>query len=82
MIESFTGGTKPNILAIGHFHKAEVLPLIRNITAIQTGTTQSQTPFMRRNSLAAHLGGWIAEFHVNNKEIVRMKTEFFPFYEK
>ena len=82
MIESITGGTKPNILAVGHFHKAEVLPLIRNITAIQTGTTQSQTPFMRRNSLAAHLGGWILEFWVNGKEIVRIKTEFIPFYEK
>lgn len=82
MIESLTGGTKPNLLAVGHFHKAEILPLLRNIVAIQTGCTQSQTPFMRRMSLSAHLGGWILEFWVNKKEVVRIKSEFIPFYER
>ena len=80
-IEAISGGTKPNILAVGHYHKAELLPILRNVVAIQTGTTQSQTPFMRRNSLAAHLGGWIFEFWVNNGSLVRIKSEFIPFYE-
>lgn len=82
MIESISGGEKPNILCIGHFHKAEILPILRNVVVVQTGTTQSQTPFMRRMSIAAHLGGWILEFWVNKGEIVRIKSEFIPFYEK
>ena len=59
IIEQLEGGTKPNILAIGHFHKAEQLPTYRNVCGFLTGAFQWQTPFMRDLGLAAHVGGWI-----------------------
>ena len=64
IVESLEGGTKPNMVAIGHYHKAEQMPTYRNICAIQTGTFQKQTPFMARQGLAAHVGGWLIEVDV------------------
>jgi UDP-2,3-diacylglucosamine pyrophosphatase LpxH len=36
MIEAFAGGTKPQLLAVGHYHKAEYI-FYRNVHAFQTG---------------------------------------------
>jgi hypothetical protein len=66
IIESLEGGTKPDLLAIGHYHKAEMLPSYRNVCGIQTGTFQRQTPFMARGGLAANVGGWIVEVTVGD----------------
>ena len=66
-IESLEGGTKPNIIAQGHYHKAEWLPCYRNICGFQTGTFEWQTPFEARQGIAAHVGGWIVEVAVGNK---------------
>lgn len=80
MIEAMSGGEKPNILAVGHYHKQEYL-FYRNIHAIQTGCLQAQTPFMRGKGISAALGGWIVELRLNcDGGIERIKTEFFPFY--
>lgn len=80
MIDSYHGGEKPNILAVGHYHKAEYL-FYRNIYAYQTGTTQAQTPWMKGKQLAAHVGGWIVEVYVDGDgTITRSKGEFIPFY--
>jgi hypothetical protein len=56
LVESLDGGEKPAVLAAGHYHKLEVLN-VRNVWCIQTGTTQDQTPFMRKKKLEAHVGG-------------------------
>jgi len=64
LIESLEGGTKPNMLIIGHYHKAEMMPSYRNVCALQPGTFQRQTPFMARQGLAAHVGGWIMDVTV------------------
>ncbi len=56
--ESLSGGKKPDIAGIGHFHKIEQL-FYRNIHIFQTGTFESQTPFMARKGLAAMVGAWI-----------------------
>jgi len=79
IIESLEGGTKPNMLANGHFHKSEVIPSYRNVCGVQAGTFQNQTPFMARQGLAAHVGGWIIEIGVG-KEYNRIKTEFIAYY--
>lgn len=80
IIEAMSSGCKPNILAVGHFHKTEYL-FYRNIHAFQTGTLQAQTPWMKRQSLSAHMGGWIIEAYVNDDGgINRIKQEFIPFY--
>ncbi len=81
-IESLSGGQKPNILLVGHFHKAELIPSYRNVVAVQGGCLESQTPFMRGRNIAAHIGFWILEFCVNDGSLVRFKGEFCPYYEQ
>lgn len=80
MLDAMSGGEKPNILAIGHYHKAEYL-FYRNVHTIQTGTTCGQTPWMKGKQIAAHMGGWIVEAMVRDDgAIERIKQEFIPFY--
>jgi len=80
MVEAMEGGTKPNILAVGHYHKAEYF-IYRNIHCFQTGCFQSQTPFMRGKGISANMGGWIVEIEVDeNGYIQRIIPEFIPFY--
>jgi hypothetical protein len=81
MLDALSGGQKPNIMLVGHFHKAEYLPCYRNVFTIQSGTIQSQTGFMERNSLAAHIGFWILEFRVNGNEVTSLKADFKAHYE-
>ena len=79
IVESLEGGTKPDLLCIGHYHKAEFMPSYRNVAAIQTGTFQRQTPFMARQGLAAHVGGWIVDVTVGEGHNV-IRAEFVAFY--
>ena len=79
IVEQFEGGTKPNLLGIGHYHKAEMMPSYRNICTIQCGTFQRQTPFMARKGLAAHVGGWIVNVLVGEKTNC-IRAEFVAFY--
>lgn len=78
-IEQLEGGTKPNMILIGHYHKAEMIPSYRNICAIQTGTFEWQSPYMVRKSLAAHVGGWIVEVAIGDRWNT-IKAEFVAFY--
>ena len=80
MIEAMQGGDKPNILAVGHYHKIEYLSY-RNVHAFQTGTFQSQTPFMRGKGIAAMMGGWMIELDIDSDgSIRRLRQELVPFY--
>jgi hypothetical protein len=80
IIDAMPGGEKPNILAIGHFHKLEYL-FYRNIHAFQTGTTQAQSNFMRNQSIAAHIGFWIITVYVNDTgEVTEIIPRLIPFY--
>jgi predicted phosphodiesterase len=79
IVESLGGGTKPDMIAIGHYHKAEMMPSYRNVCAVQTGTFQKQTPFMARQGLAAHVGGWVIDVTVGDGHNV-IKGEFVAFY--
>lgn len=79
IVESLEGGTKPDMLAIGHYHKADFIPSYRNVAALQTGTFQRQTPFMARQGLAAHVGGWIVDVTVGDGHNV-IRAEFVAFY--
>lgn len=84
IIEAIPGGQKPDLLGIGHFHKAFFIPNYRNIAAICVGCFQSQTPFMARQSIAAHIGGWIvtATLGKRSKLTSRIQAEFISFYEE
>lgn len=80
MIEAMQGGDKPNILAVGHYHKAEYISY-RNVSSFQTGTFQAQTPWMRGKGIAAMMGGWIVEVEVDTDGSIRkIKQEFVPYY--
>jgi hypothetical protein len=79
IVEGLAGGYKPHLLVVGHYHKAELLPRIRNVAALQAGTFQMQTPFMARKGAEAHVGGWIVEFELGEL-CNRVKTEFVSFF--
>lgn len=83
IVESFTTGEVPQILLLGHYHKAEFLPAYRHVHIVQGGTTQDQTPYMRKKKIAAHLGGWILEFQQSiDGTINRFRAEFISFQNK
>lgn len=80
MIEAMESDSKPNILAVGHYHKAEYL-FYRNVHAFQTGCFQGQTPFTRGKGISIHIGGWIVTITVDDDgSIRRISPEFIPFY--
>lgn len=80
MVDAMAGGEKPNILAVGHYHKTEFI-FYRNIHCFQTGCFQAQTGFMRGKSIAAHMGGWIIEIEVDDEGTIEtIKQQFIPYY--
>lgn len=80
MIEAMESDSKPNILAVGHYHKAEYL-FYRNVHALQTGCFQGQTPFTRGKGISVHMGGWIVSIRVDeNGYIQGFAPEFVPYY--
>lgn len=79
IIESFSGGTKPQILFAGHVHKAGYF-FIRNIHAFSAGCMEVQTPWMRGKRIEAHTGWWKIRLLINKNSIVRCAQEFIPFY--
>lgn len=80
MIEAMESDSKPNILAIGHYHKAEYL-FYRNVHCIQTGCFQSQTPFTRGKGIAVNMGGWVVTVVVNDDGTIEaISPMFIPYY--
>lgn len=80
MIEAMESDSKPNILAVGHYHKAEYL-FYRNVHALQTGCFQGQTPFTRGKGISVHMGGWIVTIRVDeNGYIQGFAPEYIPYY--
>lgn len=79
MIEAMESDSKPNILAVGHYHKAEYI-FYRNVHALQTGCFQGQTPFTRGKGISVHMGGWIVTIRVDeNGYIQGFAPEFVPY---
>lgn len=82
IIQSLQGGEKPAILLCGHFHKAEYL-LVRNVHCLQTACMQDQSPFMRKQSIEAHLGFWTVWFQLDAKGAVRrFRSELTNYYDR
>jgi len=79
IIESFTGGEKPNMLVCGHTHKSLYM-MERNVHAISAGCLQSQSRWMRSKRLAAHRGFWIATLTLGDGEIKRIDPSWYPIY--
>ncbi len=81
IVESFSGGDKPHAVFIGHFHKADHMPVWRNVQTIQAGCFQSLTPFLMKKHSPAHVGGWIIEDVIAKNLTSRFKAEFVAFFE-
>lgn len=80
MIEAMESDSKPNILAVGHYHKVEYL-FYRNVHALQTGCFQAQTPFTRGKGISTHMGGWIVTIRVDSNGSIRAFSPMLvPFY--
>lgn len=79
LVESFSGGKKPNILFAGHVHKQGYFQ-IRNVQCFSAGCIQSQSAWMRSKKIAADTGFWIIRLKINNQGISRVQSEWFPFY--
>lgn len=82
IVEQLEGGRKPHMLINGHYHKAELLPAYRNVTGVQAGCAQWQTPFMLTRGLAAHVGVWVIRITVSSTSLLfnRVQAEFVPVY--
>lgn len=82
MVESFQGGEKPHILIMGHHHKFE-LNYAREVTCLQPGCTQDQTPFERRRKIAAHVGFCTLELGCRiDGTAGQVTVSWFPFYDR
>lgn len=79
LVESFSGGKKPNILFGGHVHKQGYFQ-IRNIQCFGAGCIQAQSAWMRSKRLSAETGFWVVRLKINNRGISRVQSEWFPFY--
>lgn len=79
--EAYDGGEKPAVALVGHYHKLSY-HLSRNIHMIQTGTTEDQTPFMRKKKIPAHVGGGICKLTQDPQTgaIKACRVEFFNFF--
>lgn len=79
ILESLTGGEKPNAMHAGHVHKyVEIFE--RHVFCTSMGCMQSQTPWMRGKRIAAHPGFAIIDYWVNDKGICKMTKTWHPFY--
>jgi len=80
IIDSMSGGEKPNILAIGHYHKGFYMPY-RNVHCVLGGCFQAQTPFLRGKTIQVAMGGWVIEALVDEEGFIqRFTPSFYQFY--
>lgn len=84
IIRDLEGGSKPNMVCIGHLHKSLYMPSNRNIATFQTGCFQWQTPFMVRKPTDAHVGGWIVRVTPGHAEDLcnQVEARFVSFYQE
>jgi predicted phosphodiesterase len=79
ILESLSGGEKPNVLITGHVHKY-VSIFERNVYAISVGTLERQTMWMRGKRISAHVGFVIADYWVNESGLAKMSHTWYPFF--
>lgn len=79
IVESITGGEKPNVLIAGHTHKSMYL-YDRHVHVYSAGSIQKQTPWMRGKRIASHTGFWIIDVWMNNNGVSKTRGQWFPIY--
>ena len=79
IVESLTGGQKPNVMFLCHVHKSTYL-YDRHIHCYSAGAFQRQTSWMRGKRLASHTGFWIVDIYVNKDGVSKTTGTWYPFY--
>lgn len=79
LVESYTGGDKPNVLLVGHTHKQGYF-FERHIHCVSGGALSTQSRWMRSKRMANHAGFWLIEMAVKDGDVSRFKCEWLPFY--
>jgi len=79
LIESFTGGDKPQALLCGHTHKQGYF-FDRNIHAVSGGALSYQSTWMKSTKKASHTGFHIIRATIRDGQIVRFSPTWYPFY--
>lgn len=81
IVESYTGGHKPNILLTGHDHKSLYM-FTRNIHVVGGGALSLRSAWQKSKKLANHAGFWIIEMYLNTGgDVVRFSPTWYPIYE-
>lgn len=81
-IDSLSGGDKPNILLVGHHHKAMYF-FYRNIHAYECPSMCMQSAWEKRKRINNTSGAWILTVLVDEEgTVVSMKNELIPQYSK
>jgi len=82
IIESLSGGEKPAVMLVGHFHKQANFT-IRNVWTVLVGCMQDQSPFMRKKSIEAHVGFSVVEMQQDKRGAVRrLRVEETGYYDR
>jgi predicted phosphodiesterase len=76
IVESFTGGEKPQVLLLGHYHKISY-NITRNVHVVQGGCTCDQSIFMRKKAIEAHVGGCFIRLRQDKSGAI---TDFVPHF--
>jgi len=79
ILESLTGGEKPNAMVCGHTHKYVDI-FERHVFCTSAGCMESQTQWMRGKRIAAHTGFMIIDYWVNDDGICKKTHTWYPFY--
>jgi len=79
VLESLTGGEKPNAMLVGHVHKFVDI-FERHVLCTSVGCMQSQTTWMRGRRIAAHTGFAIIDYWVYGSGIAKKTLTWYPFY--
>lgn len=80
--ESLQEGEKPQLTAIGHYHKHGYF-MWRGVHCLMAGCAEDQTIFMRGKNIGAHVGYWIVDVFVNPDGVMqRVRPEFVPFFDR
>jgi len=80
IVESLTGGEKPNVLICGHTHKA-LYAFDRNIHCVSAGSMQKQSKWMRGKRAASHTGFYVVKMGINDLGVSWFEPRFYPFYQ-
>ena len=79
IVESFSGGEKPNILLAGHTHK-QIYMFERNIQCVSGGALSKQSKWMRSKRHANHMGFHIIHMWLNKTGVTKFSPTWYPFY--